>query len=200
MGGDNSKENLILLTFREHWLGHYLLSKFVENPSHKSKLLLALHLMSSRSKSPITFFGSRFYQYLRETRYTHKGFAVTDETLQKMRDSARARGPNVEWTPELREKQSRIRKQFIEDNPQHKEEMIERLREANQGVVRSEEFKKKVSESMKGRSSYIKGKKAFWNKVSGETKMFTLEEVDLLDSEWVKGYPPNRPGGRKKNY
>ena len=37
--GKNTKENMVLLTYKEHFICHLLLIKMVENPKHKIKML-----------------------------------------------------------------------------------------------------------------------------------------------------------------
>ena len=71
LGGDNSKENLVLLTAREHFLAHYLLCKFIKG-TDKKKMVWAFHRLcysdSSRHVRKENNFkmSSRFYEYLRK--------------------------------------------------------------------------------------------------------------------------------------
>lgn len=71
LGGDNSKENLVLLTAREHFLAHYLLCKFTKGED-KKKMVWAFHRLcysdSSRHIRKENNFklSSRFYEYLRK--------------------------------------------------------------------------------------------------------------------------------------
>lgn len=61
LGGDNSKENLVNLTYREHFICHRLLVKFTEG-EQKYKMLWALHRMAYTEKYTIT---SRLYEIVR---------------------------------------------------------------------------------------------------------------------------------------
>lgn len=45
LGGGNEKDNIVRLTFREHFVAHWLLPKFVEGIEAKQKMLAALALM-----------------------------------------------------------------------------------------------------------------------------------------------------------
>jgi hypothetical protein len=65
MGGDNSKENIAVLTPKEHYIIHYLLIKIY--PSN-SKLIYAFWMMCNRSKSTEYRFvpSVRSYNYARE--------------------------------------------------------------------------------------------------------------------------------------
>ena len=71
LGGDNSKENMVLLTAREHFLAHYLLCKFTKGVD-KKKMVWAFHRLcysdSSRHVRKESNFkmSSRFYEYLRK--------------------------------------------------------------------------------------------------------------------------------------
>lgn len=67
LGGTDSKDNLVLLTAREHYLAHYLLCKFTEGPAKRS-MFWAFHRMtysdaSHTGKRQIN--SSRLYEYLR---------------------------------------------------------------------------------------------------------------------------------------
>lgn len=46
LGGSNSLENFVLLTAREHYICHYLLTKFTTN-KHKQKMHLAFFCMNT---------------------------------------------------------------------------------------------------------------------------------------------------------
>ena len=77
MGGDNSKENLVLLTGREHFICHYLLTKFITG-SDKYKLSLAFMSMKRSSDNQIRYFNSVLYESKRKEvseaqRYNQKG-------------------------------------------------------------------------------------------------------------------------------
>jgi hypothetical protein len=50
LGGDNSKENLVSLTFKEHILCHHLLTKFTENAEHY-KMLNAYSFFMGRNNN-----------------------------------------------------------------------------------------------------------------------------------------------------
>ena len=56
LGGDNSKENLVLLTAREHYIAHLLLCKFGDS-NQKSKMVWAMQrfLTSSKTVSSVMY-------------------------------------------------------------------------------------------------------------------------------------------------
>jgi hypothetical protein len=53
LGGSNAKDNIVCLTYREHFLAHWLLTKFLGgNPRHKMlRALGAMSMIGSRSKN-----------------------------------------------------------------------------------------------------------------------------------------------------
>ena len=68
LGGDDSPQNLVWLTPREHFIAHLLLVKFVEG-QHRYKMQFALNMMMVRSpdhESDRYIPGSRLYQFARE--------------------------------------------------------------------------------------------------------------------------------------
>ena len=60
LGGDNSKENLVKLTAREHFICHWLLTKMLIGKS-KYKMLYALRLLNGNYKQ-----NSRVYEYTKQ--------------------------------------------------------------------------------------------------------------------------------------
>lgn len=65
IGGSDDKDNLVTLTYREHFVAHVLLSKI---HSDVSGLLYAAYLMSNKSK----YTTSRNYHWLREKQVTNR--------------------------------------------------------------------------------------------------------------------------------
>ena len=65
-GGPNSKENIVKLTFKEHFICHRLLSKFTQG-KYKRKMLVALWCIARKNKLHITnrFLISREYEICR---------------------------------------------------------------------------------------------------------------------------------------
>ena len=62
MGGKDEKENLIQLTYREHYLAHYMLYKIYGN----IQMLKALYIMSKNSRHLNNKFSSRNYEKLKK--------------------------------------------------------------------------------------------------------------------------------------
>jgi len=53
LGGSNDKSNLVLLTFKEHYIAHHLLVKNSNNIIHKSKLAMAFNILMNTSKDKL---------------------------------------------------------------------------------------------------------------------------------------------------
>jgi len=51
LGGSDKSDNLVLLTYREHFICHWLLTKMVEDRESKRKMLYALACITGKTKS-----------------------------------------------------------------------------------------------------------------------------------------------------
>jgi 5-methylcytosine-specific restriction endonuclease McrA len=88
LGGTNEKINLVLLTYREHFLCHILLTKMVEG-TMKAKMVYALWRMSQCNSSR-GICTSRQFSYAREQFIeTIKKRKVSAETRKKIGDNHR---------------------------------------------------------------------------------------------------------------
>lgn len=66
LGGSNQLNNLVVLTFREHFICHILLTKFTKS-SHKSKMHSALRMMMNKSNLNNRTLTQRQYELARKT-------------------------------------------------------------------------------------------------------------------------------------
>lgn len=66
LGGDNTKNNLVLLTFKEHFICHKLLYKIHENSKDSYKLMYALHRMYSKGNTENVVKSGKFYQEVKQ--------------------------------------------------------------------------------------------------------------------------------------
>lgn len=93
LGGTNDKDNLVLLTAKEHYLCHYLLCRMVDNP----KILFAFGRM--QYKSPLhseRYVNSRMYAEIKPKIAEamgdlHRGKVLSAETRRKIGDATRLR-------------------------------------------------------------------------------------------------------------
>lgn len=94
MGGDDSKENLVLLTGREHFICHKLLHKMYPEDA---KIFLGYRTMAIMNSSGQRHeIGAREFEYIREQfskfiSEINTGKVFTEEHLQKLRDN----NPNI---------------------------------------------------------------------------------------------------------
>jgi hypothetical protein len=97
LGGDNSKDNLVALTAREHFVCHLLLTKMTEGDA-RSKMAMAVFYLTGRGKAKErnnVIKSSRLYQKLKEdfaiyNSKQHKGCKQpprTTETRQRLTES-----------------------------------------------------------------------------------------------------------------
>lgn len=113
MGGDDSKENLVILTAREHFLAHWLLKKIYNN----KEMIYAFHAMTKPVGNNRQRYTSRSFKYAREAMarwmkenragekhplYGTKGVDSpnygskrTNETRKKQSDAAKKRTSNA---------------------------------------------------------------------------------------------------------
>jgi len=89
LGGDNSKENLILLTAKEHFIAHLLLIKCYEG-KERNKMVQALWAMVSH-KNMQRKISSRQYEFTRTLIKTKR----TEEECKKMSISVKKRWENI---------------------------------------------------------------------------------------------------------
>jgi len=92
LGGDNSKENLVKLTAREHFICHWLLTKMLTG-NEKHKMIYALSGMRRMAKKPVFYstpITSRVYANLRGK------IVVSEETREKQSKVRKGRSPSAE--------------------------------------------------------------------------------------------------------
>jgi len=161
LGGVNRKHNRVRLSFRKHYLAHWLLTKCTEGVARK-KMLKAFGCMISNRRPHLAS-----WQYEKAKIASHegrigqaspmKGRKHTPEALAKL--SAAKKGqpsPNKgrQWPPEFGRKISAANKGMGKHSywkgKNHSLETCEKIREAKTGVTYSSETRAKVSASLMG--------------------------------------------------
>jgi hypothetical protein len=95
-GGSSKKDNLVRLTFREHFIAHRLLVKMTEGENRK-KMSYALWSMCRSSKNHDRLISSRMFETARTSFIeTHKTHVMSDEARQKI--SRANRGIKKPWS------------------------------------------------------------------------------------------------------
>ena len=105
LGGDNSRNNLVRLTAREHYICHRLLPKMTSGDSKRKMSYAIWSLVNQQNTHQHRYkINSRTYKVLREDHKqassisqkgkpgVNKGKKFSEETKQKMSESAKKRG------------------------------------------------------------------------------------------------------------
>lgn len=145
LGGDNSKENLVLLSTREHMICHLLLTKMCVLSEHSVSMIHAARLMIDRTKNKRT-------KYLSEVR--KRSFKFKSEN-QKGKPSTFNNLDIVKKTHETR--RNNKTNPFITNNP-----------------MLNETSKTKKIQKTSGDLHFTKHKKPYVNVKTNECKYFTL--------------------------
>lgn len=153
LGGNNTKSNLAILTGREHFICHLLLTKIVEG-KNKSKMVFALNSMMNRRNDTMDRYvpNSKFYERLRillseahkqigrseahklAISKRHKGKIVSEETKKKMSESSKSKIVGGAVKGSVRSASTKAK-----------------ISQARKGIIFSDEHKKKLSEAAKNR-------------------------------------------------
>jgi hypothetical protein len=98
LGGPNTKENMIMLSAREHYVAHLLLTKMFDGDA-KKRMHYAFYSMRRKKAGMVRYEpNSHIYEIL----VKKIDRAPSEETRKRMRDSAKLRPPQTEETRQLR--------------------------------------------------------------------------------------------------
>jgi hypothetical protein len=140
MGGSNDKMNKVKLTYREHFIAHWLLHR--ANPTNKS-LAASFHIM---------VFGTGWRNARKER---GNEWMPSSRQLEEAKMSKVMERRGTKHSEETRKKMSESVKQYIKENGHHNkgsklsEGVKEKMRLAKLGKKRSDEVKKRISEGKK---------------------------------------------------
>ena len=179
MGGEDTEENLIYLTAREHFIAHWLLWRIHRN---KEMAFAFLSMCKYRSANRTLTFSSIAYEEAKisQSKFMsniHKGKLVSDITREKISKYKKGK-PGIKHTDESRRKISESQKgRAIDDKWKEKLRIASNNswssdnRKKREDYSKSEATKKKMSESRKGDNNPYKGKQ--------------LKFVDPLGNEYI---------------
>lgn len=216
LGGSNNKDNLILLTPKEHFVAHLLLWKYTKT----LQMTHALFFMSSNKKGKLS---AKSYSILREQyaidrtsqmsgenapmfgkkhseetkrkmRLSRKGQIFTDETKKKMSIGR----SGILHTEETKRKMSESKKG--KPGTKHTEESKRKMSESSMGIKHTDEAKRKMSLARKGKpwhgNSTVEGLERMrqsklgsvsWNKkITYFDKVMNIKQVAELNTVTVK--------------
>lgn len=179
LGGSNKKENLVNLTLRQHYVAHKLLVKF-KTGKDKLKMMCALKYFTHSKKYNTEYISSRDFERIKKEHRIAASMLLSGRVL----------------TEETRNKMSKAQKRRYEITPSHwkgashKDETIQKIREANVGEnnhqykkPRTAEEKQKISKTMSGVAKSESTIEKFRNrKQSDETK----EKIRKRIEQWWK--------------
>jgi hypothetical protein len=155
LGGNESKDNLVLLTAKEHYVAHKLLHRIY--PSNK-KLFHAYRMMAvmKNSKDSERYYvvSSREYEYLKNNM---KNYYDHDSRIKAV--ETRTRNGKLWHSDETKEKIREKRKlQVIKHSDETRKKISESLKKVDYssrvGRITSDATKKKMSETHKGKTFY----------------------------------------------
>lgn len=147
LGGDNNKDNKVLLTFKEHYICHRLLPKMVSKKEYVTKMNYALYMLTRSSD-----------EQLRELSYHQRMLCL---------EANRKASINRNHKPNLGNTHTERTKQILREKSsgrKHADEAIEKIKQNNKktnksrgekvrkaltGKSKSEEHKKRISEAIK---------------------------------------------------
>lgn len=156
----NNKDNIVLLTAREHFLAHYLLTKIYKEGLNHYKMLCAFYRMTSNNEKnkKYLYINSRLFEkkklelskersrYSKEIWKMWKESGTAEVIINKRCKTRQEKGYNI--TEETRQKIRETLKETYKNHP----EIIENLKKINTGKNHSEETKRKMSQTKMGHS------------------------------------------------
>lgn len=162
LGGDNSPENLIDLTAREHFIAHLLLAK-IYSGQDGMKMTHALRRMTTGHKEKRYYPTSRTYALIRKismekcsgennpmwgrTGENHPSWGKYDQIYtEELRKRIGEKSKGRKWTEEQRRKRRESQLAYWA-NPENRKRQSEKIKQ----VEKTEEWRHRISEGQKGR-------------------------------------------------
>lgn len=171
MGGPNSKDNIVALTAREHFLCHWLLTKMVDSPEYIRKMNHALGKFVQNGQGQDRILSARQFEVARlATSKARTGMKHTEESKQKMSDGQKNR---TAWNKGL----TGI-KHSAESNLKRSQTLKGKSFEDRVGEAKALDIKRKISDSKKGHTSGMTGRTH-----SEETKQKMREKAILRNQK-----------------
>lgn len=173
MGGNNNKSNLILLTAKEHFIAHRLLTLIYPDNNKLVRALWAMSMMKNNIQIR-HIISSRTYENLKiEYARINSERIITDEFRNKI---SKARTGKTH-TEETKKKISEITKERL-SNPNIRAKFLIHC-ESKRGIPLSQQTKDKLSKSLKGRivSIETKDRMKISNKINSINQKKPLKDI-----------------------
>ncbi len=138
LGGNNSKNNLVLLTAREHYICHWLLTKFCKKD--KRKMVLAFFRMNNSNiynQKDNLYKNSKAYEYCKKEL---NRIPMPEETKNKIRQKRKL---------QVISEETKIKLSLAHKGKKKSKEHIENIKNAKKNI--SIETREKLSKSLKGK-------------------------------------------------
>ncbi len=157
LGGDNKQDNLILLTGKEHFVCHWLLTKMTSDKNkYRMEYAFCFMRMPKRTKKEYYKIPGYLYEKLKINfailnSKTHKGKIVSKEARENMSKAMKGRISQFKGkkhTNEAKLKQSIAAKK----RPPKTKEQIQQIVKSRSWYRHSDETKQKISEGNKGKT------------------------------------------------
>lgn len=147
LGGDNSDNNLIYLTAREHFLAHWLLWRIYRNREMSVAFWCMTTYKNKKTQGTYRNFSSRAFQEARESKVLT---SVSDETRYKNGNAMRGKTHSEETKNKIGE--LKRGKPLSEQNKLNLSKSIKnKTYEELMGIEEANNKKQKMSDSLKGR-------------------------------------------------
>ena len=173
LGGTDNQENLVILTAREHFVCHLLLTKMTVGVARRS-MVFALNALSNLENPYQSRYKSKLYALSRELFAEQQSIALTGpgnhmygikhtaEAKKKMSDSHRGKAPwNLGKPLTEKHKQNISNSSKGENNSMYGKSHSSETKELislknkghtyNKGILKSTDHKKNISDSLKGK-------------------------------------------------
>lgn len=141
LGGEDSKNNLVNLTSKEHFIVHRLLTKMTEGEA-KRKMCYAMKIMTTNRHAKRYIPTSRTFQYVREqARQAQLGVPLSVDRKNKIREARKL---------QITTEETRIKMSIARLGKKHSSETIEKMKQSSKlKPPMSEETRKKIKEARK---------------------------------------------------
>ena len=174
LNGSNDKDNLVLLTAREHYLCHYLLWKI--HKENKS-LFYAYYILSNKNHIVNSNeFSKLRVEFSKRIKNDLTNRVISDETRLRMKNSSKNN------TDEYKQNMSLIKcgKHIGKNNPmfgrKQSEETIKLIKENRKPIIYTDELRNKLSLAHKGKC--LGSSNPMFGKTPPNAKPVTINEIE----------------------
>jgi hypothetical protein len=205
LGGANDKDNLVLLTGKEHFICHLLLCYMTES-HNKYKMINAVNKMTHSKSGNQQRYTSKSYNLIRSliakrNSYLFKDKPKSGDQKKKMSESAMGKKHDSKRIEQRVQINKKLWAEGVFDNrPRHSDETKEKIKRKRANQVITAEHKKNISLGLKGRKLSEESKKKIsnarkmnpkiWIK-NPQTREYSIVDISIaekyLNDGWVRG-------------